>query len=354
MCKDNIIYFYRNNELLNVVNPDVKTGGESLGEMLLINSTIQELDVSWNFLRLESASTLADSLNFNSTLHTLKLAYNAFGDLPTQYLGKALKTNKTITYLDISYNSINPKATTVLANGLIYNQSLLTLVMDGNIPGHVGAQALVAAVQRASGEQRILNISFENCDCIKEDRSVFDPANPGGSYHLDLSEPYGQMVSEELMYLANYRAGCVLNKVEYDPKGDYIYLKNIKLVRPTNKASMNEKMLMLKNFVKCITETNKVFNSGATLILQASELLGKVLACFDLFAYIEVRKTMIGMMRSNLESKFATQSRQEVVTEFSESSLSEIFLSLFQIADAGIPSILNIFTHNNNYYLRQE
>ena len=50
-----------NNEMLNSVQPDFKTGGEAVAEMLLINSTLTELDLSWNSIRLESAIALGTS-----------------------------------------------------------------------------------------------------------------------------------------------------------------------------------------------------------------------------------------------------------------------------------------------------
>ena len=39
-------------ELLNVVNPDLVTGGEAIASMLLANKTLKALDVSWNKIRL--------------------------------------------------------------------------------------------------------------------------------------------------------------------------------------------------------------------------------------------------------------------------------------------------------------
>ena len=287
-------------ELLNVVQPSFKTGGESLGEMLIINSTLLELDLSWNFLRLGSATTLANSILSNSTLHTLKLAYNAFGDLPTQHLGKALKGNRTITYLDLSYNSIQPKAATVLANGLIYNYSLLKLIMDGNAPGHVGSQALVAAVQRASGEDRLLFISFSNCDCLKEDKEVFDAGNPGGSYRLDLEEPYGQMVAEELIYLANFRAGCNLKRLSYDKRGDSLNVQSVELIRPPNNINArNELDLKIEAFVKSITVPKFNF-----IDVHASDCLAEILKIFDLFLHSEVRITLVRAIRQEIYENF--------------------------------------------------
>ena len=45
-------------ENLKAAQPNFKTGGEGLAEMLLINTTITELDLSWNSIRLESAVAL--------------------------------------------------------------------------------------------------------------------------------------------------------------------------------------------------------------------------------------------------------------------------------------------------------
>ena len=225
-------------ELLNVVYPELVTGGEALGEMLCHNKTITDLDVSWNFIRLDSACELAQSLHVNNTLKVLKLAYNAFGDIPTQYLGKAIKENRSLKYLDVQYNSITPRGATVLANALLHNDTLETLILDGNVLGDVGAQAVVAAIQRSSNDSRNLDISFEKCDCTRLCPDVFNAANPGGKYTLDMTEPYGQMVCEEILYLANYRAGCMLGSVKHKAKGSSDY-KTITLIRPTPKTAMH-------------------------------------------------------------------------------------------------------------------
>ena len=58
---------------------------------------------------------------------------------------------------------------------------------------------------------------------------MFDAGNPGGKYRLDLNEPYGQMVAEELLYLANFRAGCNLRKIEHDKNGDGVVMTSVEL-----------------------------------------------------------------------------------------------------------------------------
>lgn len=169
-------------ESQNVATPNFVTGGEGLGCMLLKNKSILELDLSWNYIRLDSACAIAEALIVNDTLRVLRLAHNGFGDLGTQVMGVAIKQNQRLQVsaylvfgifglfvhlsllsrkvLDMAYNQVTPKAAAVLQNGLVHNDKLNTLVLDGNILGQIGARALVSAVQRASGEGRILRITF--------------------------------------------------------------------------------------------------------------------------------------------------------------------------------------------------
>lgn len=205
-------------ELRNVTNPDLITGGEALGRMLLSNCTLKSLDVSWNAIRLSSAESLANSLSSNKTLTKLNLAYNTFGDMGTQVLGKALKKNVTLRYLDVSYNNIVPRSAMVLANALCHNDFLTFLNIDGNVLGSIGTATLVAAMQRSKVDNRVLRISFNNCDCKKIEKDEFNPANPNSTWTVDLAEPYGHMLAEESIFLANTKAGCKILRYEVDGK----------------------------------------------------------------------------------------------------------------------------------------
>ena len=381
-------------ELLNVVNPDLETGGEALGEMLCHNQTITELDVSWNFIRLDSACQLADSLLLNNTLVTLKLAYNAFGDLPTQYLGKALKENRTMKYIDMSYNSITPRSATVLANALIHNDVLETLILDGNTLGEVGAQAVVGAVQRSSNERRNLNVSFFNCDCKMLCPDVFNATNPSGTHTLDLSEPYGQMVCEEIIYLANYRAGCVLNSIKYRPVGSSTF-KTITLQRPVPETAKFQRKCIAtqKEFAKLLLDivenrikkylpevkeesanneddlaqkgssrslktkrsavkipvivrrrSGQISESDSddedtpdhdeVMRLKAAELCKTILEQFDLFPDDSLHLSIVDEMLLQIEKKMnETQRRSQYKEDFIFSALYHLFFAIFELND---------------------
>jgi hypothetical protein len=110
---------------------------------------------------------------------------------------------------------------------------------------------------------------------------VFNAANPSGTYTLDLSEPYGQMVCEEIIYLANYRAGCALNSVKHMPKGSSKY-KTVTLARPTPKTALHQR--------KCVT-SQKAFAK------QMLVIVGKKMKA----SYSEKkRKSVSDQKRSNL------------------------------------------------------
>ena len=104
-------------------------------------------------------------------------------------------------------------------------------------------------------------------------------------------------------------------------------------MRPNaERASRSEINILLNNFVKSMTEPNKTFKPHV-----ASECMSKVIANFDLFAHSEVRLNMVNMMRKDIYNQYAqNKTKNQIVADFAEGSLSSIFRSLFCIADAGL------------------
>ncbi|KAF1792045.1 Leucine-rich repeat domain, L domain-like [Phytophthora cactorum] len=133
-------------ENLNVVQPNFTTGGEAIAKMLHVNPVLIHLDLSWNYLRLESSIALANSIRDNGTLVELKLAYNACSDAGAMMFGEALRFNKSLQILDLSYNSIGVKGAMVLANAIRSNRTLRTLQLNGNNIGREGGQLFMAAL----------------------------------------------------------------------------------------------------------------------------------------------------------------------------------------------------------------
>ncbi|KAL3671956.1 hypothetical protein V7S43_002623 [Phytophthora oleae] len=241
-------------ENLNVVQPNFTTGGEAIANMLHVNPVLVHLDLSWNYLRLESSIALANSIRDNRTLVELKLAYNACADAGAMMFGEALRFNKSLQMLDLSYNSIGVKGAMVLANAIRSNRTLRTLQLNGNNIGREGGQLLMAALcsnrtevgctielhacnlganimpieasaptpMRSRPASAGIN-SHSSADVNIQDLPVFDakssrifnPREPAGRYTLQLTNAYDKMIAMELVRLATTRKGCRFLRMEY-------------------------------------------------------------------------------------------------------------------------------------------
>lgn len=219
-------------ESTNTVNPDVVTGPEALAQAFeSCNTRLNTLNLSWNYIRLESARALGSSLGYVHSITNLRLEHNSFGDEATQYLAAALHKNTSIEILDLSYNSVEPAAALVLATMLKVNDTLMCLKLDGNPIGKNGARALLSALQtrqRHSAQEtsdsghldnhvdRELRISIRQCESVRDGRvRYFDPKQPTGSYRLNLLIPFDRMVALELLWMASNRRDCGFNSLRY-------------------------------------------------------------------------------------------------------------------------------------------
>lgn len=292
-------------ELLNVLNPSLITGGEALGSMLRLNTTLTELDLSWNAIRLESAIAIADALMQNNTLKTLYLGYNSFGDMPSQILGRTLKTNTGLTLLDLEYNSITPKAATVLANAISFNETLLKLNINGNVLGKIGAQALVAAIQRSSRENRALQVSFVNCDCVMDEGNIFSAGNPHGTWRLNLREPYGQMVAAECMYLANFKAGCRIVRMSVNTI-PVILERSYIITGDEGEAGVMKKFKLEEFYKNSRIAANEML---AENLPEASKALNNILTQFDFKMEEEARTQVLLKMQELWTAKAKREGR---------------------------------------------
>ncbi|CAM9116440.1 unnamed protein product [Pylaiella littoralis] len=192
------------NEMLNVVQPDLVTGGEGIAETLAGNTTLKELNLSWNNLRQESAAAIGRALQLNRGLVSLNLAHNAFNNLPSQEVGDSLRTNGTLQSLDLSYNGLTPEATIVIASACKANTSLTSLTLSGNRLGRQGSAALLGAIRRRA---KPLLLGLEGCDSESQSPNLFDVEEPSGEYKLDMSLPFSRMVAAELVDLSGSKKG---------------------------------------------------------------------------------------------------------------------------------------------------
>ena len=71
-----------------------------------MNSTVTELNLSWNSIGDAGATAIAEALRVNSTVTKLDLLGNSIGDAGATAIAEALRVNSAVTKLGLSSNSI--------------------------------------------------------------------------------------------------------------------------------------------------------------------------------------------------------------------------------------------------------
>ncbi|GMI09133.1 hypothetical protein TrVE_jg12628 [Triparma verrucosa] len=168
-------------ESLNVVNPDLITGGEAIAAMLASEGCrLKKLNLEWNLLRFNSAVEIGDALALNTSLEELDLAYNAFGADGGMAIGQALIENTRLLRLDLRNNGITPQAGFCIAVALRQNVQLRKIDLGGNPLGEIGGKT-VMSLPMDLGDR--LDLVLDGCNFKNHDENCwFDPEGPSGHY----------------------------------------------------------------------------------------------------------------------------------------------------------------------------
>jgi len=135
-------------------------GALALANTLLINSTLECLDLEWNSVGDWGAALFARALEGNSTLKKLVLGANAIGHTGFVAISKALESNKALASLDLTLNSGDvTKAAVILAQGLRSNRSLAELHL--NSIGPEGTQAMKSCHLFAQPIDRVIQTGHQ-------------------------------------------------------------------------------------------------------------------------------------------------------------------------------------------------
>jgi Ran GTPase-activating protein (RanGAP) involved in mRNA processing and transport len=123
------------------------TGAAQLAEVLKVNSTISELDLSSCYFGDVGVAQLAEALKVNSTVTALELFDNGIDDAGAAHLAETLKVNSTLTVLDLYKAEIGDLGAVALAAALQVNTSLTFLNIAINDFGDIGSSALMNALR---------------------------------------------------------------------------------------------------------------------------------------------------------------------------------------------------------------
>ena len=321
-------------EARNVVNPDFETGGEAIAEMMERNRTLTKLNISWNYIRKDSASQIGDALEHNDTLKWLDMSYNSFGEDPGQHLGASLGYNTGLTFLDLGFNDIQPRAAMVIANAFKTNMHITKLILDGNRLGKAGGEALMAAVTRCQTNDRFVSLSVKNCDLEYQDpvMRAFDPIEPTmKNTTLDCTKPYDIMVAAELIRLANTRFGCDFKRILYRGVGEKKAVP-VNLVRAPSKVVETSWKQKAMNITKILKISSSPFEDRwmHNKIRELMESTGITVAenMLDHIVDHMRHKWEVGSWNATLD---ANNQEQEITEEV---LMDEMFHGIYTMVDA--------------------
>ena len=118
----------------------------ALKELLRYNSTLRHLDLHWNNIRLDGAVQFFEGLGQTDGLRVLDLSWNSLGRDTSlecaKVLGHCFKLNSTLQHLDLSYNFFTLAECEVLAERIKDNHNIIGLHMTGN-EGYVDPQGFI-------------------------------------------------------------------------------------------------------------------------------------------------------------------------------------------------------------------
>ncbi|CAF0834693.1 unnamed protein product [Adineta steineri] len=118
--------------------------GIFLGPALAENTTMESLDLSWNSISGKGAVALVNGIQKNIFLKTLNLAHNGLaGGECGRALFQAFKENTTLIELDLSYNRLATEPATYIGRGLVKNESLQKIRLTGNPLESTGCYAIL-------------------------------------------------------------------------------------------------------------------------------------------------------------------------------------------------------------------
>ena len=176
-------------------------------EEILVEETVplSTLSLNYNNFGEKHMRRFALAIPENTFLTHLDLSWNSVGCAGAMLLAQSLRTNGTLRILDVTHDNIQEKGAFVLADMLKENKGLEKLILSDNPIGQRGGRAMLRALDRmvelGTAQTRAVILSQCNYNYSTAEQ-IFDPANPGGYYECDLTNPYERAVAWELVELA--------------------------------------------------------------------------------------------------------------------------------------------------------
>ncbi|XP_012264971.2 leucine-rich repeat-containing protein 45-like [Athalia rosae] len=132
-----------------------------LGQVLIHNNTLKQLNLEWNSVgsHVDSFTKFCEGLTKNHNIQELDLRYNQISPYCAEALSKVLKWNKSLRIIDLAWNTIGLQGGQLLLSEIQNNKMIIKLNLHGNcIPNNI----LEAIEERARCNQSRQVISATN------------------------------------------------------------------------------------------------------------------------------------------------------------------------------------------------
>ena len=98
---------------------------------------LQTLEIASNKINAEGTRALATSLSRPNTIENLYMDNNPIGDIGAAVFGILLTKNQTLRVLDLSFCQLGIQGFRAIATGLQHSSSLISLLLNGNLPSMI-------------------------------------------------------------------------------------------------------------------------------------------------------------------------------------------------------------------------
>jgi Ran GTPase-activating protein (RanGAP) involved in mRNA processing and transport len=122
----------------------------ALARALHVNTSITELNLSWNLIRSPGARALAPALAASTTLRELDLGFNLLRCNGAAFLAPAISASPSLRVLSLRRNELGPNGSTHVADALRSNTSLRSLNLGLNGLAALGAAKIGEAIAQNS------------------------------------------------------------------------------------------------------------------------------------------------------------------------------------------------------------
>ena len=131
-------------------------GAKSLGRALSVNSSLEELDISYTSIGDEGVAHIANALQTNTTMKLLNVELSDISCKGAESLARALSVNSSLEELNISYNFVGDDGIAHIAIALPINNSLISLtytfLCDDTVTDKAALSLAVALAKNSSME----------------------------------------------------------------------------------------------------------------------------------------------------------------------------------------------------------